>query len=615
MCRTSGHCRSSLLLAIVLMMARCASADPIAVKSYNMNVPLTHCALFSGELNMVVEWAVSFQPKNLLEVRYTTQSSRGFVGIGFSNSDKNQVVQGYPIEYVPCAKALYDNYSPYDIDGNTYPNYPEVPAALSNENTSHTWVYALRNLSNAAVHTLQSGGSVSSNVTILWAYLQSSLYSGSCYMGSIAEVTEKATFRLPISGTAYQKNTDGTCKKYSGPITRHRGTPPLKPAPAPLLDGEMHQNTRSTIMFMGANLMLETGKLNPKFAPPPAGFVLIGDNDLGVCQSSTAVIRVHWNGFSDRLGGVQKYLITAGTPSLPSIFVDRFDAGTNLAQQITLAQPMPPNSTLVVTVTAINFAGLRTVVTAKRVRVLNDGKPVFGKIFDGTQAEAKTGLKKFQNSISTLAATWTGWLPDEHSTRNYNSGLFTDIGYSYAVGEDGLTDTSVLGWQSVPAFTFEKTVTGLTLQHGKKYSVSIMSTNCAGAVTKQRSPGVTVDTVAPFPGRVNFGNSSQKHFANIRRSGVVQATWFGFFDSLSGIVKYYWGMGPAKKPLNALTSAGFIMPWTDVGGKTSARNGTVAALPKQHLLTVGKKIYVYVRAVDAAGNFVVVSSNATTITN
>jgi len=219
----------------------------------------------------------------------------------------------------------------------------------------------------------------------------------------------------------------------------------------------------------------------------------------------------------------------------------------------------------------------------------------------------------FSNDPSKMQAHWRNWIAEDHSIKDYATGAFTDNGYDYAIGVTDGTLDSVVAWTHVANFESERTVTGLSLAHGTKYSLSVRATNCAGATTTQSSPGVLIDLVPPTPGRVFIGNVTGKHRSTIFRAEHLQASWNGFSDSTSGIKHYEMAMSTQKTPPSIVGNVGLIMGWSDVGLLEFARNGTVANMPKQSLLTVGTDIYVHIKAVDNAGNFVIANSNATRI--
>jgi hypothetical protein len=592
--------------ALGITQAPVTKPPVIVVKSFLYNVPMANCLRFGDANEFQLEWQLRGDPHYWLEVRFTADSTRGFTGLGFEKSGNFQIVSGEPVEQLDCARSLYDTFSPYSVDGDVFPNYPELPANLVNVNASHAVHYVMRNISVTAARMLERGVTMTTNVTMLWAYEQSSLFKGACYLGNADIVTEMATFRLVLGDNSYL-STNGECKTYPGKLQKVSRT--KLGATRNLLGGERHQSTRVALLLFGGDLLVRSGRAVPTYNTAQ-GYVKAGDNVQGVCQSSLTTMKIIWSGFTDPIGGITDYVVSVGTKDKPNLYIDRASALTNLAYSqggLTLKK----NTTFIVTVAAYNFATLYKAIVSKPVFVLNGGAPVFGKMYDG--AFGITLPLLYQRDTTQLKAHWKNWLAEDHSVKNFNTGAFTDNGYDYAVGVTGETLNSVVGWTHVATFQTQRYVTGLSLTHGKRYSISVRATNCAGATTTQTSPGVLIDVVPPTPGRVLIGNSTTKHQAFIFKSSRFQASWSGFQDTVSGIRNYMWAMSTRNTPINPATNQGMIMGWTDVGRLLFARNGTLSRMHNQNQLTVGSYIYVHVKAFDNAGNYMVASSNRTRI--
>jgi hypothetical protein len=594
---------------IALGRTAAPTVKPLAfeIKSYRYDVPLENCMRIGEANEFQLEWQLHQEPQNTLEIRFTADSTRGFTGLGFAHGDSFQIVSGNPITQLPCARSLYDTVTAYELDGSAVPNYPELPANLVIDNTTHAVHYAMRNISVTAARMLRNGATMTTNVTLLWAYMQSSLFKSSCYLGSVDKVTEMATFQL-ILGDGTYSSVGGACNKYTGKIQKHLGHAQLNPT-RNMLAGERDQSTRVALLLFGGDLLVRSGRLRPVF-DAAAGSVTAGENRKGVCQSSLSTLKVYWSGFSDTIGGITDYIVSAGTKALPYKYIDRVSAFTNQAFTQT-SLTLPKNTSFIVTVTAYNFATQTTSVTSKPILILNGGSPMFGQIYDGPRGY--WGLYQYQKDTTQLEAYWVGWTREDYCDKDYYAGSFTDNGYQYAIGLKGGALNSVTGWVTRATFEETKRATGLTLLHGQKYTFSVRTTNCAGATTLATTPGVLIDIVAPIPGVVLIGNSTRLHRPYIMLGERISATWHGFVDSTSGVKSYSWAMSTHTAPPNPLTNSGLAMGWVDVGLLQFGRNGTLAHIPATAGLTVGTTIYVHVRAVDRAGNWIVSSSNGTLI--
>ena len=177
---------------------------------FNPLVPLTHCVRFGEEQHFQMEWSLNLAPKNSLEFRYTTDVDKGFSSIGFANQDAIQLLTGYPPEDLACARTLYDTSTVYDIDGNSYPNFPEVPAKEVWNDEYKVKHYIMRNLTVTAARAMRDGAALPINVTVLWGYYMRSLYKGSCYGVDTETFSEYATFSINLNDPKYL-STGGAC--------------------------------------------------------------------------------------------------------------------------------------------------------------------------------------------------------------------------------------------------------------------------------------------------------------------------------------------------------------------------------------------------------------------
>lgn len=568
-------------------------------------VPLSHCMTVGEENSFTVEWSLNNAPKQSIEIRYTVAKNKGFSSIGFANENDMQLVTGYPPEDLPCARTLFDTHTVYDLDGNPYPNFPEVPAQEIWNDDYTVKHYVMRNLSITAAHALRDGAALPVNISLLWSYYMSSLYHGSCYGVSTAPFTEAVTYSIDLNDPKYLRNVGQSCVSYNGPNPKPlRAIRRINPARA-YLNGEIQQNHRATALLFGGGLLLSTAKSKPLFN----GRVLGGEGGNGVCSGSLTGVYGQWYGFSDRVGGIVKYLVSVGTITKPSLYYSAVSTGTNLA--FTGAATLTPNVSYIVTVEAFNFAGLSTTVVSKPVTVLNAGKPVFGRMYSGSVVGQNV---KYQQDRTTITFTWTNWQTEEHASKNYYTGSYTENGFQYALGITNEDLEAVIPFTSVAQWRNSLTLSGLSLLDGVSYSLTIRSINCATTFTTQTSSGVVIDYSPPLPGFIVVGNSSFKSSPVITKHQHVQGSWWGFRDVLSGIAEYQWAVSTYRRPPSPGTNAYMILPWTSVGLATHAKHTLrVKDDPALNSLAYGTELYLHVKAIDAVGNWVVHSSNSTTL--
>jgi len=221
---------------------------------------------------------------------------------------------------------------------------------------------------------------------------------------------------------------------------------------------------------------------------------------------------------------------------------------------------------------------------------------------------------KYQKDSTTLRFVWTGWTTEEHASKNYYTYAYTENGFEYALGVTGKSVDGIRSFVSVAHWANSMTFTGLSLENGVSYSLTIRSINCATQYTTQTSSGITIDYSPPLPGVVVFGNSSWKTSPVLRHSQFLQASWFGFRDLLSGIASYAWAVSLYAHPPSPNLDTYMLLPWTNVTLLTSVKMSVrVRDVPALNALAYGTSIYFHVKATDAVGNWVVATSNATVL--
>ncbi|XP_067663255.1 uncharacterized protein [Haliotis asinina] len=183
----------------------------------------------------------------------------------------------------------------------------------------------------------------------------------------------------------------------------------------------------------------------------------------------------------------------------------------------------------------------------------------------------------FQTQNETLFVQWSGkFLQGQRGILRYRVFISTVQGGHSIHASGNLNSTNY-------------TVTGLSLRPNTIYYCSVMAYNEAGLVSWAYSDGVQVDVMPPVAGTVKDGVDI--HDMDYQSStSEVSASWYGFSDTDSTIVKYFWCVGTSKDTTNCS-----VMDWLDTGLHTSSRKSLLSPIVN------GTRIWNKVYAVDAAG--------------
>ena len=177
--------------------------------------------------------------------------------------------------------------------------------------------------------------------------------------------------------------------------------------------------------------------------------------------------------------------------------------------------------------------------------VVDDTPPTAGTVNDGLGADIA-----FQTSATTISANWTGFSDPGSGIADYQWAIGTSPGGAdvHAFSTVG----NVLG----------ATASGLTLNDGAKYYVSVEAIDNAGNSSSPAiSDGVSVDASGPTPGTVNDGPGADIDIQGSQTT--IAANWTGFSDSGSGLATYQWAIGTTPGGTN-------LQAFTNVGNATSA---------------------------------------------
>ncbi|XP_055958617.1 uncharacterized protein LOC130013975 [Patella vulgata] len=141
----------------------------------------------------------------------------------------------------------------------------------------------------------------------------------------------------------------------------------------------------------------------------------------------------------------------------------------------------------------------------------------------------------------------------------------------------------------VPGNTSIYTATNLNLQENREYYSTVLAYNKAGLLSWANSDGILIDNTTPTSGIIHDGNDIYDKDYQYSTT-VISLSWYGFTDSGTGIVKYYWCIGT-----DISTTDCNIHDWKNVGLNT--RVSVNLTSPLNH----GMKIYNKVYAVDGSG--------------
>ncbi|XP_046561789.1 uncharacterized protein LOC124270793 [Haliotis rubra] len=183
----------------------------------------------------------------------------------------------------------------------------------------------------------------------------------------------------------------------------------------------------------------------------------------------------------------------------------------------------------------------------------------------------------FQTQNETLFVQWSGkFLQGQSGILRYRVFISTVQGGHSIHKSEELTSASY-------------TATGLILLPNTVYYCSVLAYNKAGLVSWAYSDGVQVDVMPPVAGRVKDGRGI--HDLDYQSStSEASASWYGFSDTDSTIIKYFWCVGTSND-----TSDCSVLDWLDIGLHTSSRRSLLSPIVN------GTRIWSKVYAVDAVG--------------
>ncbi|MBD3181126.1 hypothetical protein GF312_02470, partial [Candidatus Poribacteria bacterium] len=207
-------------------------------------------------------------------------------------------------------------------------------------------------------------------------------------------------------------------------------------------------------------------------------------------------------------------------------------------------------------------------------------KPV--SYFDGeTEIELKIDKTPPPAPVVTDDGDFAGLTNQLHATWVCEDNESPIVDYEYAVGTSQ-NSYDIYPWTSMGSSDTEVTVTGLSLENGSTYYISVKALNEAGFTSSPgSSDGITLDSTPPTKPLIfddgNYTNTLEE----------LNATWTAAQDNDSGIVDYQYSVGTT-------TGGTDILDWTSLGVVTSVNITELS-------LTEGITYYINLKAFNGAG--------------
>ena len=312
---------------------------------------------------------------------------------------------------------------------------------------------------------------------------------------------------------------------------------------------------------------------------PTDGVVIVGNTlETKYLRKDESLI-ADWSGFGDHESGLSHFkwaVCKAGSRD------DCITPFVDVALKATIensALDIKPGTSYVLIVRAHNKVGLFKETESNQF-ILDGTPPTAGNVYDGSSDRNDLEL---QSSTSEISANWSPFTD--------SNGRITL--YEMCVGTEqekcDVSDFFSLG------IALRGSIQGLSLNHTRRYFVTVRATNEAGYSTMATSNGVLVDSTPPVGGKVRDGRT----LADIDfQAGdtYIYANWDEFQDVESDVTRYAWCAGTRKGTCD-------IIPETNVGDRTSVGQQIRPSL------TTGMAVFVTVSAYNGAGAITRVSSD------
>ena len=338
--------------------------------------------------------------------------------------------------------------------------------------------------------------------------------------------------------------------------------------------GKMYYVTVKAISRTGHFSMQHSNGFTVDPSPPKQTGLSVSHR---VIDQSTQIIEISasWDGVLDGESGISSSGYCLGTT--PHTCVSGyFPAGASTFGTI---GPFSPDWWMeyFVTVVVVNGAGLRTVMSSKKL-VFDISPPSEGSVIDGIGYDID-----FMNSTSFVSIQWEGFEDEESGVA---SCLWSLLELSVSENRSAFGNETIVFTQPVKN-KGNLTRLNLGLVPGARYVNKITCKNGDGFSSAPISDGVSVDVTAPNAGLVRDGSSLSRDAEYQSSTTVVEAVWSSFEDHESGIMGYRWGLGTTPDDVG-------IVNFTSTGTTTSGKAENVT-------LIHGLRYYVTVEATNGAG--------------
>ena len=318
---------------------------------------------------------------------------------------------------------------------------------------------------------------------------------------------------------------------------------------------------------------------------PTDGVVIVGNTPETKYLGKDESLIADWSGFVDHESGLSHFEWAVCKAAVRDDCIIPFvDVGLKATVENS-ALDIKTGISYVLIVRAHNKVGLFRETESNQF-ILDGTPPTAGTVYDGS---SDRNDRELQSSTSEISANWSPFTD--------SNGRITM--YEMCVGTEqekcDVSDFVNLG------IALKGSIQGLSLNHTKRYFVTVRATNEAGYSTMAASNGVLVDSTPPVGGEVRDGRT----LADIDfQAGdtYMYANWDEFQDLESDVTRYAWCAGTRKGTCDIISE-------TDVGDRTSVSRQVRPSL------TAGMAVFVTVSTYNGVGAITRVSSDGFKVDN
>ena len=322
-----------------------------------------------------------------------------------------------------------------------------------------------------------------------------------------------------------------------------------------LEDGKTYRVVAKSTDVAGRVRVLKSNGVSLNIKPLRPGIVrdgLVAGKDIDY-QKSARSISANWDVFGDKPASqrITEYEVSVGVdrryPATRSNIVPFMSVGMNTSYTINNLELTARTVRYYFTVRAHSVSGATAEATS-------DG--VYVGYVEGIAAGTIT-LNHFQSSTTDITAHWTAF-ESENPIQRYDFAVGTakhnrTMLLSFCDDSDRAYSSQfdVAGFQSVSIDT-GVTLSGISLQHGLEYFVTVRAVDRAGhCVSSVSDRGVIIDTTVPQRGyllagfdaeMVNPQSIDDSYLEFSTDSSHITVTWWNFTDNESGIESYTIGL-------------------------------------------------------------------------